>query len=59
MNKTKLLEAELKQLINQYSLLEILIALKKLCTIANQNQPLLDWDKDIDALTAVIERINN
>ncbi len=53
------LETELARLINQYSVLEILIALRNLCKTAHENNPGFDWDKDTDALTAAIERINN
>ncbi len=53
------LETELAQLINQYSLGEILIALRNLCKIAHENNPGFHWDRDENALTAAIERINN
>ncbi len=53
------LETELAQSINRYSLLEILIALRNLCQIAHQNNPDFEWDKDTDALSVAIERINH
>ncbi len=59
MRDLQTLQSQLASLINQYSLLEIAIALKNLCKKAHENQPGFEWDKDTDALTAVIERINN
>ncbi len=59
MKDLQTLESQLSRLINQYSLLEIVIALKNIAKRTHQNQPGLDWDKDTDALTVVIERINN
>ena len=53
------LETELAQLINRYSLGEILIALRNLCKIAHENNPGFHWDRDTAALTGAIERINN
>lgn len=53
------LEPILKELINQHSLQEIVMALKRICVTANENNPDFDWNTDADALSAVIERIEN
>lgn len=59
MNKTEQLEQTLKDLINQYSLLEIMSALKRICVTANSNNPDFNWDTDADAIAAMIERVSN
>ena len=55
------LENTLHQLINEYSVLEILIALKHLAQEAEKNYPEKEWGwtADVDALTLAIEKINN